>query len=228
MAFINKDIIGLINDVARALSLHTLKQVHFGGLRWHNIPAVDESEVHAWLTGIPPTCEQFNSMKSIVLWSLHFLMGPSTCKVVRYMVPLEQTYNTHFFEALLGEMSIAVASPSSATTTVFCLSHAPLFPRIGWTYPGSATPELFNNHTNCVAASRLANNPTSLEISCVCLGIPYLFLEFFLPLVILRAIIPNLRPGFAKFWEVGVYFFEEIIEAGAELTASLFKSIFLF
>lgn len=102
MSFVNKDVIGLINDVAKVLSLHKLGPVHFNGLRWHTIPAVDESEVHAWLTGIPPTCENFASVRSIVLWLLRFLMGPSTCKVVRYMAPLEQTYKTHFFEAMLG------------------------------------------------------------------------------------------------------------------------------
>jgi len=76
----------------------------------------------------------------------------NVCPVVRYMYPLEQTYNTHFFGSLLG-----------------------------WMYPGSADPILFNNHTNCVPADHTSHTATALEISCVCLGLPYLFLEFFLP-----------------------------------------------
>ena len=68
------------------------------------------------------------------------------------MYPLEQTYNTRFFEKVLG-----------------------------WMYPGSADPILFNNHTNCVPADHTSHTATALEISCVCLGLPYLFLEFFLP-----------------------------------------------
>jgi hypothetical protein len=46
--------------------------------------------------------------------------------------------------------------------------------------------------------------------------------------VFLRAILPNLRPGLGKFWSLGVYFFEEIIEAAAELVAGFIKSVVLF
>jgi hypothetical protein len=77
MSFVNKDIIGLINDVAKVLGLHKLDAVHFGGLRWKNIPKVDPDQVHAWLTGLPPTCQRFDGMAKIVLWLLQYVDLPS-------------------------------------------------------------------------------------------------------------------------------------------------------
>ena len=76
MSFVNKDIIGLINDVAKVLGLHKLNSVHFGGLRWKDIPRVDPDQVHAWLTGLPPTCQRFDGMAKIVLWLLQYVDRP--------------------------------------------------------------------------------------------------------------------------------------------------------
>lgn len=196
--FINQDIIGLINDVARILSLRRVGNVNFKGLRWQNIPPVNQQQVKDFLVGLPPTCQRLDSMPKIMRFLIQLAAAKDVCPVVRYMYPLEQTYNTHVFEGIFG-----------------------------WMYPGSAEPTLFNNQTNCVAATSRSDSVTGLEVTCTVLGLPILYLELFLPIIFLRAILPHLRPGLAKFWSLFIYFFEEIVEAGVEVVAVLFK-VFTF
>jgi len=169
MAFVNKDIIGLINDVAKLLRLHKLSTIHFGGLRWNNIPPVSPQELHAWLTGLPPTCQHFNSAWKIIQWLVRLSAHSHFCPIVRYFYPFEERYNTDVMESVFG-----------------------------WTYYGSADPVLFDPMKNCAGSAPTHKNAataTSLEYACVSLGLCYLFLEFFLPVVILRSIIPYISPG---------------------------------
>lgn len=199
MSFINKDVIGLINDIAKIVGQRGVGQVNFNGLRWRNINGVSPQQVRDFLNAVPPTCSDLGSMVKIMGFLIEMVSAASVCPVVRYMYPLEQTYDTHVFDSVFG-----------------------------WLYPGSADPILFNNMTNCVAASARTNSVSGPEVTCLFLGIPFLYLELFLPIILLRCIFPSFWPAISSLLSIVFYFFEEFLDAAVEIVAVFFKSVVLF
>lgn len=94
-----------------------------------------------------------------------------------------------------------------------------------WSYYGGANPVLFDPQQNCVRAKNVKVD--AVEVFCVAIGTGYLFQQFFLPVTILRAIVPSLWPGLHKFWLVAVFFAERIWEVGDEVIASFFHAAFV-
>ena len=200
MGFINKDVVAVINDVASKIpGARKVGTIKFSGLRWKNIPGPDPQQVHSFLANLPPTCVRLDSMPKIVLFLIQLFAGPSMCPVVRYLWPLEHRYSTDIGSTLFD-----------------------------WTYSGDADPLLFDSQKNCVAAEAHSKSLSGEEMACLCLGICFLYLEFFLPIVILRAIVPNIWPGISPFIAISLYFFDMIVESSTEVVATFVKSVLLF
>lgn len=91
-----------------------------------------------------------------------------------------------------------------------------------WSYYGGANPVLFDSQQNCVRAKNTNVDP--VEVFCIAIGSGFLFQQFFLPVTILRAIVPSLWPGLHKFQLVASFFAERVWEVGDEVIASFFHA----
>ena len=97
-------------QVAKALSLRKLGTVHFSALRWKDIPGVSPDQLHAWLTGLPPTCKRFDGAWKIMQWLIRLTAHSHFCPIVRYFYPFEDTYNTNVMESVFGYAPAACAA----------------------------------------------------------------------------------------------------------------------
>ena len=201
MGFVNKDVVSVINSVSSALlpGAPRIGTINFSGIRWKNIAGPNPNEVHEFLVNLPPTCARLDSMPKIVLFLIQLFAGPHTCPLARYTWPLEHRYNTSVVSSTLD-----------------------------WTYTGEADPVLFEPNKNCLGATSHSKNLTGDEMACLILGLAFLYLEFFLPVVLLRAIVPNVYPGIAPFVSIGLYFFSILLESSTEVVATFVKSVLFF
>lgn len=202
ISFINKEVIGLINSIAKFLHKHTLNTIHFRIGLWKHIPSVSSDQVRTFLTVLPRTCEGFDNGWDILLYLIRITSHSSACKIVRVFYPLEHIYNTNFFPTVFGPF-----------------------------YAGSADPIRNNPNANCLGMDPKNPNDSSMERSldttCVILGICYLFLDIFIGILLVRAIAPSCYDGVAKFWELATYTFVVLVNDSEEVSMGIIKALFL-
>lgn len=202
ISFINKDIIGLINSIAKFLRKHTVSTIHFQLGLWKHVPNVSSSQVKTFLTTLPRTCEQFDNGWDILRYLVRLTSHSVFCDVTRYFYPLEHKYNTHFFPTVFGTF-----------------------------YAGSADPILNNTNANCLGMDPKnpidSEMEKSLDTSCILLGICYLFLDIFIGILLVRAIAPNIYDGVMCFWELFTYGFVVFINDSEEILVSVIKAVLL-
>lgn len=203
--FVNHDLLSPVNDVLKTLHIHTIPELHFETLRWTNIPGVSPDQVKAWLTGLPPTCMNFDSAWKIILYLIRLTGHATMCPTVRFFYPLEKTYNTDVMPTLFG-----------------------------WTYYGSADPVLHDPTMNCMGDNRSLPNSgvdsavqRSLDYTCICLGITYLFLEVFITIVLIRALLQPLLRGLSKFFFLGTYIVAVVARGVPQVVAVTIKEFML-
>lgn len=72
---------------------------------------------------------------------------------------------------------------------------------LDFTYKGSAQPDPFNRNANCMALFQV----TLYDFTCSGMGIGYLFLEFFLPAIILFIVIFAIGGGLLRVFQASMY-----------------------
>jgi hypothetical protein len=196
MSFVNHDVIKALNKIP---FVH-IKQIHWSGLRWKGIPGVDATAVKLWCTSLGPTCNKFDSAPKILWYLIRFTSHSQVCPLVRYLYPLEKTYNNYMLTSVLG-----------------------------WMYYGSAEPTVYSSDKNCQGHAPPSNTGVdgnvqdSLNYTCIMLGVCYLYLDFYIGLVLVRAVLVPLWTAISKCFQIVSYFVEIAVTDALEITATTVK-----
>lgn len=177
MWFINKDVVERINSIISVLKVFGVKKI--SGVNFSGLKWQNIEHVDA-----SPIHEYFSSV-------------PPTCTTLDSMPKIVLWFIRLF----------AAQETCSAVRYLYPLEKvydAPVFSTaLGWLYPGSAAPVLYTG-ANCEQTDAFSS-PSAATVTCLCLGLPYLFLEFYLPILMIRIIVPPLSDGVSKLWQVGIF-----------------------
>lgn len=94
---------------------------------------------------------------------------------------------------------------------------------LSWTYYGSPQPNPFLKDANCAASSDV----TGYDFACSGLGVGYVFLEFFLPAIILFIVLTSIGPGLWRMGRASLYVIYLFIVADIDI-AFLFIDILTY